>query len=107
MNKTITINDEDEIANVLRENGFNIFYDGKKLILEPSFLKLRKIKINRKKIGMHKVDPSLCPEELRDDNIYWRYEIEAYATTEGGEDIPIHLIDGPSVVEINEEVVNP
>lgn len=101
---------QDIITEALSRAGFSIVFDGDNVRVEPSHIRVKHMRIKTVRRGRYISDPALCPPELASKNIIWIDEPpEAFATTENGEEIPIHFSpdDSGEFVFLEHEDIHP
>jgi hypothetical protein len=98
------ISSKDPIIKALTANGLQLKIEDEELKIEPTFIRVDHLTIDRKDIGMYIHDPSTHGTD--EDNILWTGEIKAFATI-GDEQVPIVFTNPENMITINHNKVYP
>lgn len=98
------ISSNDLIVQELAKNGFKLEWSEGELKIIPTVLRVDHLTVKRKHIGMWKRDPAIYGTD--EDNIFWRTEIEAFATV-NDEQVPIYFSNPESMITMHEERIEP
>lgn len=82
-----------DLMKLINDSGFSVADDGDGLRLIPNRLHINTLKIDITKRGQWISDPRFFPEDRKEENIFWKTEIDATAILQDGEEATIYLMN--------------